>query len=165
MVGIVVISPMVNLSFSFALTTFLVPLLLIAYVVVTWTRKCWIRFVKWKHPSYVVVEENSIRSILDQGRNHGICTLLVQGRSIVKGVRNHLAHLTSTRKFLKSALFTRWDTYVWKELDYFSVDNHLANSPSFFRGRPITENNIQVGALYSHLLFAVLPFDVQACLS
>ncbi|XP_011173196.2 uncharacterized protein LOC105205521 isoform X2 [Solenopsis invicta] len=139
----IVISPMVNFGLSFVLTTFLVPLLLVAYVVVTWTRKCWIRFVKWKHPNYVVVEETSVRSILDQGRNHGICTLLVQGRSIVKNVSAHLAHLTSTRRFLKSALLTRWGVYVWKELDYFSVDNHLANSPCSFRGRPITENNIQ----------------------
>ncbi|XP_018377887.1 PREDICTED: uncharacterized protein LOC108770698 isoform X1 [Trachymyrmex cornetzi] len=138
----IVISP-INFGFSFILMTFLVPLLFIAYVVVTWTRKCWICFVKWKYPSYVVVEEKSIRSILDQGRNPGICILLVQGRSIVKDVRNHLTHLTSTRKFLKSALFTRWGVYVWKELDSFSVDNHLANTPYSFRGRPITENNIQ----------------------
>ncbi|XP_011639419.1 uncharacterized protein LOC105428689 [Pogonomyrmex barbatus] len=137
------ISPMMHFGFSFALTTFLVPLLVTSYVVVTWTRKCWIRFVKWKYPNHVIVERNSIRSILDQGRNHGICTLLVQGRSIVKGVRNHLTHLTSTRKFLKSALLTRWAVYVWKELDYFSVDNHLANSSCSFRGRPITESNIQ----------------------
>ncbi|KAL0112513.1 hypothetical protein PUN28_012082 [Cardiocondyla obscurior] len=136
-------SPMVNLGLSFALTTLFVPLLLIAYIVMTWMRRCRIRFVKWKYPDYIVVEENSIRSILDQGRNHGICTLLVQGRSLVKGVRNHLAHLTSTRKLLKSALFTRWGVYVWKELDYFSVDDHLANSPCSYRGRPITENNIQ----------------------
>ncbi|XP_018337577.1 PREDICTED: uncharacterized protein LOC108745744 [Trachymyrmex septentrionalis] len=138
----IVISP-INFGFSFVLMTFLVPLLFIAHVAVTWTRKCWICFIKWKHPSYVVVEENSIRSILDQGRNPGICILLVQGRSIVKDVRNHLTHLTSTRKFLKSTLFMRWGVYVWKELDYFSVDNHLANSPYSFRGRPITENNIQ----------------------
>jgi len=32
-------------------------------------RRCWVRFVKWKYPNYVVVEENTIRSILDQGRN------------------------------------------------------------------------------------------------
>ncbi|XP_011873567.1 PREDICTED: uncharacterized protein LOC105565187 isoform X2 [Vollenhovia emeryi] len=143
MLGLAIVSPMVNLGFSFVLATLSVPLLLIAYVVVTWTRKCWVRFVKWKHPSYVVVEDNSIRSILDQGRNHGICTLLVQGRAIVKGVRNHLAHLTSTRKLLRSALFARWGVYVWKELDCFSVDGHLVDSPSSFRGRPITENNIQ----------------------
>lgn len=141
MVGISV-SWMVNLGFSFVLMIFLIPFLLIAYLVVTWTRRSWIRFVKWKYPNYVVVEETSIRSILDQGRTHGICTLLVQGRSIVKGVRNHLAHLASTRKSLRSALFTRWGVYVWKELDY-SIDNHLVNSPSLFRGRPITDNNIQ----------------------
>ncbi|KAL6423290.1 hypothetical protein ACFW04_010148 [Cataglyphis niger] len=135
------VSCMVNLGFSFALI-FLVPLFLIAYLVMTWTRRSWIRFVKWKYPNYVVVEENSIRSILDQGRTHGICTLLVQGRSIVKGARNHLAHLASTRKYLRSTLFTRWGVYVWKELDY-SVDNHLVNSPCSFRGRPITDNNLQ----------------------
>ncbi|XP_029179007.1 uncharacterized protein LOC114946595 isoform X1 [Nylanderia fulva] len=136
------VSSIVNLGFSFSLTIFLVPLLLIAYLVMTWTRRSWIRFIKWKYPNYVVVEENSIRSILDQGRNHGICTLLVEGRLIVKGVRNHLAHLASTRKYLRSALFTRWGVYVWKELDY-SVDSHLVNSPCSFRGRPITDNNIQ----------------------
>ncbi|XP_072743082.1 uncharacterized protein [Anoplolepis gracilipes] len=141
MVGVGV-SWMINLGFSFALTIFLVPLLFIGYLVVTWTQRSWIRFVKWKYPNYVVVEESSIRSILDQGRAHGICTLLVQGRSIVKGVKNHLVHLASTRKYLRSALFTRWGVYVWKELDY-SVDSHLVNSPCSFRGRPITDNNIQ----------------------
>ncbi|XP_070159663.1 uncharacterized protein [Polyergus mexicanus] len=135
------VSWMLNFGFSFALI-FLVPLLLIVYLVVTWTKRSWIRFVKWKYPNYIVVEENSIRSILDQGRTHGICTLLVQGRSIVKGLRNHLAHLASTRKYLRSTLFTRWGVYVWKELDY-SVDSHLVNSPCSFRGRPITDNNIQ----------------------
>lgn len=74
----------------------------------------------------------------------GICTLLVQGRSIADGARNHLAHLASTRRFLRSSLFTRWGVYVWKELDYFSVDNHLMKSPCLYRGRPITESNIQV---------------------
>lgn len=74
----------------------------------------------------------------------GICTLLVEGRSIVEGVRGHLACLTATRRFLKSSLFTRWGMYVWKELDHFSVDNHLVDSPCSFRGRPINESNIQV---------------------
>ncbi|XP_067203222.1 uncharacterized protein [Linepithema humile] len=142
MIGVGVTST-VKFGFSFALTILLIPSLLIAYVVVTWTRNCWIRFVKWKYPNYVVVEKNSIRSILDQGRNHGICTLLVQGHAIAEGVRNHLLHLVSTKKFLKSALFTRWGVYVWKELDHFSVDNHLAKPPYSYRGRPITESNIQ----------------------
>ncbi|XP_076659010.1 uncharacterized protein LOC143362594 isoform X2 [Halictus rubicundus] len=40
-------------------------------------------------------------------------------------------------------LSTRWGLYVWKDLKDFSVDNHLINSSSSFRGRPITESNIQ----------------------
>ncbi|XP_032677476.1 uncharacterized protein LOC116847026 [Odontomachus brunneus] len=137
------ISSMVNFGLSLVLTILLIPLLFIAYLVVKWARKCWIRFVKWRYPNYVVVEGNSIRSILDQGRNHGIYTLLVQGCSIADGARNHLARLTSTRRFLRSSLFTRWGVYVWKELDYFSVDSHLIKSPCSYRGRPITESNIQ----------------------
>ncbi|EFN84341.1 uncharacterized protein LOC105183357 isoform X2 [Harpegnathos saltator] len=152
------ISSMVNLGFSLALTILLVPLLIIAYLV-KWTRKCRVRFVRWKYPSYVVVEHNSIRSILDQGRNHGIFTLLVQGRSIADGARNHLAHLASSRRLLRSNLFTRWGVYVWKELDYFSVDSHLVKSPGLFRGRPITESNIQdyVSDVTSKFLPARLP--------
>lgn len=83
----------------------------------------------------------------------------------MKGVRNHLAHLTSTRKLLKSALLTRWGVYVWKELDYFFVDNHLANSSCSFRGRPITENNIQVGvsfSLYTNIDIGSAGFIYQA---
>lgn len=137
------ISSLMILGLSFALTLLLAPLLLAAYVVTSWMRKCWIRFIKWKYPNYVVVEDTTIRSILDQGRNHGICTLLVQGRSIVQGVRGHLACLTATRRFLKSSLFTRWGVYIWREMDHFSVDNHLVNPPCSFRGRPINESNIQ----------------------
>nr|XP_033321387.1 uncharacterized protein LOC117217699 isoform X3 [Megalopta genalis] len=41
------------------------------------------------------------------------------------------------------SLSTRWGLYVWKDQKAFSVDNHLLNSPSSFRGHPITETNIQ----------------------
>lgn len=86
---------------------------------------------------------DSRRNLLSYN-SQGICTLLVQGRSIVQGVRGHLACLTATRRFLKSSLFTRWGVYIWREMDHFSVDNHLVNPPCSFRGRPINESNIQV---------------------
>lgn len=70
---------------------------------------------------------------------------MIQGRSIAESIRAHLIHLTSSRRFLRAGLSTRWGLYVWKDLDYFSVDNHLLNSPCLYRGRPITEFNIQVG--------------------
>ncbi|XP_053994090.1 uncharacterized protein LOC128884623 isoform X2 [Hylaeus volcanicus] len=132
-----------HFSVSLLLLVVLVPVFLLVYPVLTWSRKGWIRFVKWKYPNVVVVEENTIRTILDQFRNHGIYTLLIQGRSIAEGIRGHLVHLTSSRRFLRAGLSTRWGLYVWRDLDYFSVDNHLLNSPCSFRGRPITEFNIQ----------------------
>nr|XP_012137808.1 PREDICTED: uncharacterized protein LOC100882692 isoform X3 [Megachile rotundata] len=64
-------------------------------------------------------------------------------RSIAENIRGHLIHLTSSRRFLRAGLSTRCGLYVWKDLDYFSVDNQLLNSPCSFRGRPITESNIQ----------------------
>ncbi|XP_076280417.1 uncharacterized protein LOC143209078 isoform X2 [Lasioglossum baleicum] len=51
--------------------------------------------------------------------------------------------LISSRRFLRMGLSTRWGLYVWKDLKDFSVDNHLIHSSSSFRGRPITESNIQ----------------------
>ncbi|XP_076624349.1 uncharacterized protein LOC143343380 isoform X1 [Colletes latitarsis] len=136
-------SLLLHLGISLVLLVFVVPVFLLVYPVSTWSRKGWIRFVKWKYPNVVVVEENNIRTILDQFRNHGIYTLMIQGRSIAEGIRSHLIHLTSTRRFLRAGLSTRWGLYVWRDLDYFSVDNHLLNSPCSYRGRPITEFNIQ----------------------
>ncbi|XP_078034435.1 uncharacterized protein LOC144468675 isoform X2 [Augochlora pura] len=54
------------------------------------------------------------------------------------------------------SLSTRWGLYVWKDLKAFSVDNHLLNSPSFFRGHPITETNVQ--DYVSHLTSKFFPF-------
>jgi len=85
---------------------------------------------------------------LSDHNSQGICTLLVQGRSIVEGVKGHLACLAATRRSLKSSLFTKWGVYVWKELDYFSVDDHLMDPPCSFRGRPINESNIQVSVQF-----------------
>ncbi|XP_031846283.2 uncharacterized protein LOC116432919 isoform X2 [Nomia melanderi] len=142
-VDILGISLLFHLTISLLLLVLLVPVFLLVYPVMTWSKQAWIRFVKWKYPNVVVVEENSIRTILDQFRNHGIYTLLIQGRSIAEGIRGHLMHLTSSKRFLRAGLSTRWGLYVWKDIDGFSVDNHLLNSPCSFRGRPITESNIQ----------------------
>ncbi|XP_015433730.1 PREDICTED: uncharacterized protein LOC107189660 [Dufourea novaeangliae] len=143
LVDVLGISLLCHLGIGLSLLVLLVPVFLLVYPVMTWSRKCWIRFVKWKYPKVVVVEENSIRTILDQFRNHGIYTLLIQGRSIAEDIRGHLMHLASSKKLLRAGLSTRWGLYVWKNLDDFSVDNHLLNSPISFRGRPITESNIQ----------------------
>lgn len=52
--------------------------------------------------------------------------------------------LSSTKRFLRMALTTKWGLYAWEDVEDFSVDNHLVNSPCSFKGRPITDSNIQV---------------------
>ncbi|XP_012284448.1 uncharacterized protein LOC105701886 [Orussus abietinus] len=132
-----------NAGFTLVVAAFLVPALLVSYPVVKWSRKCWIRLVESKYPNRTVVRENSIRTILDQGRNQAVYTLLLRGRSLGEGIRGHLLHLTSTKPFLRCALNTKWGLYTWESLEEFSVDNHLINSPCTYRGRPVTELNIQ----------------------
>ena len=45
---------------------------------------------------------------------------------------------------MKMALTTKYGLYAWKNVHDFSLDNHLINSPCSYRGRPITDLNIQV---------------------
>ncbi|XP_066592512.1 uncharacterized protein [Prorops nasuta] len=132
-----------NIIFSLVFISLLLPILLVSYFVVKWSRKCVVRFVEWRYPNVVVLEDKDIRSVLDHARNHGIFTLLIQGDCVADGLRSHLVHLTSTKRSLRSVLTTKWGLYVLKDTDFFSIDNHLVHSPCSFRGRPITESNIQ----------------------
>lgn len=59
-------------------------------------------------------------------------------------LRNHLVHLASTKPLLRLALTTKCFRYAWERLEDFSIENHLLMSPSLFKGRPITESNVQV---------------------
>ncbi|XP_043266539.1 uncharacterized protein [Venturia canescens] len=119
------------------------PLLLTSYAVVKWSKRCWLRFAKWRHPLYVFVESNSIQSILDHGRNQGVYTLLIEGKTIGDNVRSHLSHLVTTRPFMRMGLTTKFGFYAWKNLDDFSMDDHLISSPCYYRGRQISDTNIQ----------------------
>ena len=69
---------------------------------------------------------------------------MVQGPTIEDELRSHLMHLSSSNIFLRMALTTKWGLYAWEQLDSFSVDNHLLFSPNLYKGRAITDLNIQV---------------------
>ncbi|XP_011499973.1 PREDICTED: uncharacterized protein LOC105363859 isoform X2 [Ceratosolen solmsi marchali] len=147
------------------LSIILLPTLVVSYLVCQWSKRCWVRFIKWKYPNCIIVEESNTRSILDQGRNQGIYTLLVECPSLVtEHLRNHLVHLASTKPLLRMALTTKCYRYAWEKLENFSVDNHLIVSSNSFKGRPITESNVQeyVSDLTSKYLAAShSPWQVQ----
>ncbi|XP_058805780.1 uncharacterized protein LOC131672524 isoform X2 [Phymastichus coffea] len=122
----------------------LLPTLLLGYPICRYSRRCLLRFVQWKYPYCRVVEESSTRSILDQGKNQGIYTLLVEWPSLsTDRLRAHLGRLASAKPLLRHALTTKCCLYAWERLDEFSVDDHLLVSPASFKGRPISEANVQ----------------------
>lgn len=41
-------------------------------------------------------------------------------------------------------LTTRWGWYAWQNVMSFDIDNHLVICHPFYRGRPISNLNIQV---------------------
>lgn len=59
---------------------------------------------------------------------------------------------------LKLKLTTCWGTYAWIKNSAFNVDDHLIFAPTSFRGRLITEANIQ--EYISNIVSKYLPSDV-----
>ncbi|XP_015110055.1 uncharacterized protein LOC107036539 [Diachasma alloeum] len=129
---------------TIAIAIVFVPVFLVNYAVIQSFRRCWIRFIKWKCPNHLIVEKNSVQSILDNGKNQGICTLLVQGGKFLgEGVRSRLNYLVSRKPALRSTLTSKYGLYAWRYREDFSLDNHLIDAPPFFRGRPIADANVQ----------------------
>ncbi|XP_063977362.1 uncharacterized protein LOC135162638 [Diachasmimorpha longicaudata] len=135
-----------------------VPVFFVNYAVIQSFRRCWIRFIKWKFPNHTIVEKNSVQSILDNAKNQGIHTLLVQGGKFVgEGLRTRLNYLVSKKPALRSSLTSKYGFYAWRYREDFSLDNHLINAPSSFRGRPITDANVQ--ELVSEVTSKFLPLN------
>ena len=47
-------------------------------------------------------------------------------------------------RHLRMTLTTRWGWYAWQNVMSFDIDNHLVICHPFYRGRPISNVNIQV---------------------
>jgi hypothetical protein len=50
---------------------------------------------------------------------------------------------------LRAALTSRWGHYAWRlcSEDEFRLDSHIVVGTQFFRGRAVTDANIQVGEM------------------
>nr|CAD7433232.1 unnamed protein product [Timema monikensis] len=51
-------------------------------------------------------------------------------------------------------LFLCWGRYTWQQVDDFSINNHLIVGNSTFRGRPVSELNIQHEGTSSRIVYS-----------
>ncbi|XP_067005165.2 uncharacterized protein [Anabrus simplex] len=139
---------------AFLLVVSCLPFLFATYIVVRTVRGVWFRFLKGRFPELEFVKNTSVRSAIDTKRNQGLITVLLQvkGRCDKERLRAQLReHIVERRKadgslafpHLRTSLTTRWGRYAWEKPKKFHLDNHLVTGGPLFRGRPITEQNIQ----------------------
>lgn len=157
-------------AFGAALT--MLPALLIMYCVVSRVRTAWLGVLERRYPQLEFVRNTTVRTAVDTIRNQGVIALLltVQGTCDARRVRDSLHHDILDQRHadgrlrfphLRTPLTQRWGRYAWKRDDavHFQLDKQLLMCSAAFRGRPVTDNNIQevVSDLVSKYLPAELP--------
>ncbi|KAL0278493.1 UNVERIFIED_CONTAM: hypothetical protein PYX00_000309 [Menopon gallinae] len=155
---------------AFLLMSFTVVIMFISYYVIQFVRNYWISFLENKFPDLEFVRNISVRSAVDTHRNMGIITLLVTVKGqcdpdmIKKRLLEDILEKRQndgryTYRHLRMSLTSKWGCYAWQNLLPFNIDNHLILSSSTYRGRPVTESNIQeyISEIVSKYLVPDLP--------
>lgn len=170
----------VNIVFSYfsSLYTFLafctacslVPWISVTYLVMRGIRHTWNRWLEGKYPGLEFVIRTTARSAVDTPRNQGlICLLLsVQGNCQIQLIKNRVKEDILERRqggklvfpHLRTQLTSRWGSYAWvkgseKE---FCLDDHILLAPTTFKGRPISNLNIQ--DMTSDMIAKMLPGEI-----
>ncbi|XP_034242144.1 uncharacterized protein LOC117645810 isoform X2 [Thrips palmi] len=150
----------------------MLPPLLLMYCVVSRVRTTWLGVLERRYPQLEFVRNTTVRTAVDTIRNQGVIALLltVQGACDARRVRDSLHHDILDQRHpdgrlrfphLRTPLTQRWGRYAWKRDDavHFQLDKQLLMCSAAFRGRPVTDNNIQevVSDLVSKYLPAELP--------
>ncbi|KAF4533306.1 hypothetical protein B566_EDAN004427 [Ephemera danica] len=140
------------------LTFALAPSLLLFYVVTSACRTLWCSLLEKRFPGVEPDRSPSVRAATDTRRNQGVVTVLVhvrgrcdpelirqrvQVREEVLERRDAKGELCFPR--LRAALTSRWGHYAWRpcEPHEFRLDSHVVVGSQHFRGRPVTDANIQ----------------------
>ncbi|CAH1954269.1 unnamed protein product [Acanthoscelides obtectus] len=154
--------------FLFNVTLFLIPVIFLGFVVLKFCHWVWLTCISFIHTDVEFVKYVTVRSLLDTHRNQGIITVLlcVKGQAQPEAVRKHLQEVVRRRdKFgnlafprLRHCLVTRCGTYAWQR-GKFDLDQNLTVAPFTFKGRAVTEFNIQeyVSDIVSKYLPASIP--------
>ncbi|CAH0564858.1 unnamed protein product [Brassicogethes aeneus] len=133
-------------------TLCLVPLLALNFLVLRFSRSLWLSCISLLHPEVEFIKYVTVRTLLDTHRNQGIISVLlcVKGQPNPEAVRRHLHELVRRRDKsgnlafprLRHCLVTRCGNYAWEKAK-FDLDQNLTVAPFTYKGRTVTEYNIQ----------------------
>ncbi|XP_013200230.2 uncharacterized protein LOC106142857 [Amyelois transitella] len=139
-------------AFWIALST--LPALALSYIVVRISKHIWLKLLSSRYPGLDFIRTNTVRSLLDTHRNQGIINVLlcVKGIPDTELIKRHVTeHLIERRDADGELMFPRlrhqlvscWGNYAWDENVIFRLENHFMLANAVYRGRPVTDNNIQ----------------------
>ncbi|KAM3967347.1 uncharacterized protein ACR2FA_011692 [Aphomia sociella] len=130
------------------------PALAISYVVVRVSKQLWLRLLSSRYPNLEFIKTDTVRSLLDTHRNQGIINVLLA----IKGVpdtelikQKLIEHVLDRRDSKGQLMFPRlrhllvscWGNYAWDVNVVFRPENHCIVANAVYRGRPVSDNNIQ----------------------
>uniref|UniRef100_A0A1B6DJ53 O-acyltransferase WSD1 C-terminal domain-containing protein n=1 Tax=Clastoptera arizonana TaxID=38151 RepID=A0A1B6DJ53_9HEMI len=123
--------------FSCCLMILLLPAFIFLFLIVNLNRYIWLVILKKKYPNLEFINSTSVRSAVDNPRNPGILTVLLQ----VKGscnihmfktqVQRDLLNRTKNGRLvfphLRTKLSSVWGWYAWDKetASNFNIDNHI----------------------------------------
>ncbi|XP_014261647.1 uncharacterized protein LOC106673838 isoform X3 [Cimex lectularius] len=155
---------------AFLVALFLIPWLFFMFIVV---RICRILFIRWLEKNFnglEFVQKTTVRTAVDTPRNQGIITALltVRGPCQLHFIKNRIqADIVEREKngivvfpHLRTILTSRWGTYAWirGSEKKFCIDNHIVLANTTFKGRPVSDSNIQ--DYISDIIAKLLPTDL-----
>ncbi|KAH8273585.1 hypothetical protein KR018_002276, partial [Drosophila ironensis] len=154
----------------FVVALMLVPLLLLSFLCAHFGNEISNYVLSIKYPNLTISKSKKIRTLIDTPKNAGIFHFLLQVEGncdFEKIKRSYAQNLTDLRdktgmlRFpkLRQKLVTCWGNYAWvNDSSGFNINNHVLLSNHKYRGRPVTDSNIQ--DYVSELATKYIPSDL-----
>lgn len=156
--------------FCFVVAMMLVPLLMLSFLCAHFGNELSNYVLSIKYPNLTISKSKKIRTLIDTPKNAGVFHFLLQVEGDCDFERIRMAyaqHLTDLRdktgmlRFpkLRQKLVTCWGHYAWvNDSSGFNINNHVLLSTHKYRGRPVSESNIQ--EYVSELATKYIPSDL-----
>ncbi|KAL4708318.1 hypothetical protein ACJJTC_007724 [Scirpophaga incertulas] len=130
------------------------PALTLSYIVVRISKHLWLKLLSSKYPGLEFIRTDTVRSLLDTHRNQGIINVLlsIKGTPKPDEIKQQLVdHVINRRDKNGDLMFPRlrqmlvscWGNYAWDPSHEFKTDNHFVVANPVYRGRPVSDSNIQ----------------------